>query len=75
VVDGGPDGATVRRARAGAAADLELDVAELGAVLLGGVSPAVLGRAGRIAERRPDALARFTRFVASDPPPLCTTHF
>jgi len=75
VLDGGPDGAAVRRARRGSPADVVLDVADLGALVLGGSSPSTLGRAGRIVEGRAGALARLDRFVASDPPPLCTTHF
>ncbi|MEV0718764.1 GNAT family N-acetyltransferase, partial [Asanoa sp. NPDC050611] len=38
-------------------ADLACDVLELGAIYLGGTSPAALGRAGRVREQRPGALA------------------
>jgi predicted acetyltransferase len=75
VLDGGPQGATVRRARRGARVDVALDVADLGAVVLGGSSPSTLGRAGRIVECTAGSLARLSRFVAADPPPLCSTHF
>ena len=59
----------------GAEPDLALDVATLGAAYLGGPRPSVLARAGRVDERTPGALGRADRMLASDPAPLCTTHF
>ena len=53
-VVGGPDGATATATDA--AADLSLDVRELGSVYLGGVSLASLAGAGLVAEHRPGAL-------------------
>jgi predicted acetyltransferase len=51
---GGPDGADV--SRAGTEADLALDVRDLGAAYLGGVSLAGLASAGLVTERTPGAL-------------------
>ncbi|MDO8107252.1 GNAT family N-acetyltransferase [Isoptericola sp. b441] len=51
---GGPDGAEVTATRA--RADLALDVRELGAAYLGGVSLAALASAGLVTERRAGAL-------------------
>jgi len=72
-LEGGPDGAACEPT--GAEPDLALDVADLGAVYLGGPRLAVLARAGRVAELAPGALSRADRMFASDPAPLCTTHF
>ena len=55
-IDGGPDGAACRRRDADVDVDLVLDAAELGAVLLGGVRPSVLARAGRVGVEDRDAL-------------------
>ena len=38
--------------------DIELDVAELGSIYLGGADPSLLTRAGRITERTPGAAVR-----------------
>ena len=73
VLEGGPDGASCEPT--GADADLALDVADLGAAYLGGVRPTVLARAGRVVELRPGALRLADAMLASDPAPLCTTHF
>jgi predicted acetyltransferase len=72
-LEGGPDGAAC--APATAAADLVLDIADLGAAYLGGASLASLARAERVTERTPGALLRADRMFAADPPPVCTTHF
>ena len=53
-VVGGPDGA--QAAHTDAAADLSLDVRELGSVYLGGVSLASLAGAGLVTEQRPGSL-------------------
>jgi len=73
LLEGGPDGAGCEPT--GADADLALDVADLGAAYVGGVRPTVLARAGRVVELRPGALRRADAMLASDPAPLCTTHF
>jgi predicted acetyltransferase len=75
LVEAGPSGADVRRAPSGEGPDVVMDVRELGAVVLGGTSAAVLARAGLIEERTPGAVARLNRFVLADPPPMCTTFF
>jgi predicted acetyltransferase len=72
-LEGGPGGATCESTRSGP--DLALDVADLGAAYLGGVSLASLARAERVAELTPGALLRADRMFASSPPPLSTTHF
>ncbi|MCP2257339.1 putative acetyltransferase [Streptoalloteichus tenebrarius] len=66
-----PDG--VRRTDA--PADLELDVAELGALYLGDVPPSVLASAGRIAVRDAAALARADRLFAVGGSPWCGSFF
>jgi predicted acetyltransferase len=72
-LEGGPDGATC--APVSADPDLALDVTDLGAAYLGGVSLASLARAERVAELTPGALLQADRMFAADPPPICTTHF
>lgn len=56
-------------------ADLHLDIAELGSVLLGGGSLRRLVRAGRVDERTPGAAARFDAIAAVDPLPWCWVRF
>ena len=58
-----------------AAPDVSMGVGELGALSLGGVSATTLVRAGRVVEHRPGAAHRLDVLLASDPPPLCLTHF
>jgi predicted acetyltransferase len=72
-LEGGPDGAACEPTTADP--DLALDVADLGAVYLGGASLATLARAERVAERTPGALLKADRMFSSTPPPVCTTHF
>jgi len=72
-LDGGPSGADC--ARTTFEPDVVLDVAALGAVYLGGVRFSTLGRAGRIREARPGALARADAMFTSDLAPWCSTHF
>ena len=72
VLEGGPGGAEC--ARGGGPPDLELDVAELGAALMGGSRLATLARAGRV-RGAPEAVARADRFFAWDPPPWCPEIF
>jgi predicted acetyltransferase len=51
------------------APDIECGVADIGAVYLGGTTWRTLGRAGRVKETRPGALAEADTMFASDPPP------
>lgn len=60
--------------RTDAAADVELDVASLGAVYLGGHRPTTLARAGLVAGA-PEALALADRLFAWDPLPWCPEDF
>jgi predicted acetyltransferase len=55
-LDGGPEGARCRPT--GAEPDLVVDVADLGATYMGGVSFDVLARAGRVLEEEPGTLQR-----------------
>lgn len=73
LVEGGPDGARCRRTDD--PADLAMSVVDLGALYLGGASPTVLARAGRIVERTPGALRRADVFFPSAPAPWCSTEF
>jgi predicted acetyltransferase len=72
-LDGGPDGADARRTRDDP--DLVLDVAELGGILLGGVRPSALARAGLVEERTPGALAVADAMFAVEPLPFSMTDF
>jgi predicted acetyltransferase len=72
-LDGGPVGAECHRTSDNP--DLALDVADLGAVYLGGNRFTTLAHAGRAAERTPGALVRADRIFASDPAPWCTQEF
>jgi len=74
VVAGGAGGAEAERTTR--AADLVLDVADLGSLYLGGVSAAALAVAGRIEERSPGAVEVADGFFGSGSTrPCCTTHF
>jgi predicted acetyltransferase len=57
------------------AADLQLDVADLAAVYLGGFTFASLGRAGRTTECVPDARARADAMFATTAAPWCAEVF
>lgn len=72
-VDGSGAAAVTRTS--GGSADLELDVAELGSVLLGGVSFASLRGAGRVIEATPGAAWRADSLFASDVSPYLTLGF
>ena len=72
-LDGGPDGAEARRTSD--EPDLVLGVAELGGILLGGVRPSALARAGLVDERTPGALAVADAMFAVDPLPFSMTDF
>lgn len=73
--DGAGAGATGVAERTDAPADLVLEVADLGAVYLGGVRFTELAGAGRIEERTPGSLALAGRMFASDRSPWCSTMF
>ncbi len=73
-LEGGPDGATCTRDD-GAAADLRLDVADLGAAYLGGVSFHLLAAGGRVEELTPGAAARADALFRTDRAPYCATTF
>lgn len=68
-LEASPDGATCVRVDA-ADPDVTLDINVLGSVYLGGVSPATLRSAGRIAEHRPGAVATMGRLLLNDPLPF-----
>lgn len=73
MLEGGPEGAQCRVTDA--AADLTLDVVDLGAAYLGGVRFSTLARAGRVVAQTPDALARADVMFLSEPTPWCATPF
>jgi predicted acetyltransferase len=68
-VEGGPDGATCRRADSDP--DLILDAATLSSSYLGTVSFRSMADAGRVAERTEGAVARADAMFASTPAPWC----
>jgi len=72
-LNGGPGGAEARRTTA--SPDLELDVAELGAVYLSGNRFRALQQARQIKELRPDSVARADAMFATDRAPWCPNHF
>jgi predicted acetyltransferase len=61
--------------RTDAEPDLALDVAELGAVFLGGTRLSALHRAGRVEERTPGAVVRTDAAFVWDPAPWCSFMF
>jgi predicted acetyltransferase len=72
-LDAGPDGATC--ARTADDPDLSVGVADLGALLLGGVAWATLHRASLVDEHSPGALARADALFRPERPPYCGTDF
>jgi predicted acetyltransferase len=72
-LDGGPDGAAARRSSD--EPDLVLPVASLGGMLLGGVRPSTLARAGLVEERTAGALAAADAMFAVEPQPFSMTDF
>ncbi len=72
-LEGGPDGAACHPSQG--PPDLAMDVADLGALYLGGVRASTLARAGRVKEVRGGALARADTMLASHPLPFCRTFF
>lgn len=67
--------ATVSRAESTTAPDLSMDVAELGSVWLGGISPEVLRQAALVTEHRSGAVAELGRMLAQDRPVHSMTGF
>ncbi|WP_309079920.1 GNAT family N-acetyltransferase [Zhihengliuella sp.] len=59
----------------GEEADLVLDASALASMYLGGVSPVLLARSGRVREIVPGAAERALRMFASAGPVHCLTHF
>ncbi len=72
-VQGGPDGAEVRRVTRDP--DLTLDIRELGAIYLGGVPLGLLQRAGLATERTTGAIAAITAGFAWSRLPFCPDFF
>jgi len=72
-LDAGPEGATATKTSEDP--DLALDVADLGAVYLGGFGFRDLHRAGRIAERSEGAVRRADALFATDRAPYCPEIF
>ncbi|HEX4493224.1 MAG TPA: GNAT family N-acetyltransferase [Acidimicrobiia bacterium] len=72
-LDGGPEGATCRATTADA--DLELGIATLGSIYLGGTRAELHAAAGRIVEHTPGAVARVDAMLASYPAPASPTWF
>ena len=71
---GGPDGATVDAAP-NAEPDLSLDIRELGAAYLGGISLAALGTAGLVTEHRAGALLAAAAAFSWPLAPVCSWIF
>ncbi|WP_346958173.1 GNAT family N-acetyltransferase [uncultured Arthrobacter sp.] len=69
------EGAAVVTEADGAGVDLELDVAALSSIYLGGVHPVTLAASGRIREQTPGAAFLAARMFAVERPPHCLTHF
>ena len=72
-IEGGASAASCKRSDR--EPDLELTVADLGAVYLAGNRFRSLHEAGRVIERHPGALARADLMFASDRVPWCPSHF
>lgn len=72
-VDGGPQAAECQRCDT--EPDLELDVAELAAIYLGGNRFRALQEAGRLNELRPGAVSRADAMFATDRAPWCPSFF
>jgi predicted acetyltransferase len=72
---GPADGGTPSCERTGAAADIVLPVAALGAGYLGGTRLGSLAAGGLVTERREGAVARLSAAMYSDPAPWCPSMF
>lgn len=73
--EGAPGETVATVERVSEPADLALDIADLGAIYLGGTRAGELAAAGRIEERTPGALRRLAAMFASDVAPWCSTMF
>jgi predicted acetyltransferase len=69
------NGLTAACVRASSAADLALDVTELGAAYLGGTRLGALAGAGLVAELRPGAARQLSAALSWDPSPWCPMVF
>lgn len=72
---GGPDGFAASCERTADPADLELDVAELGAAYLGGTKLSAPAGAGLVTEHRPGAVRELSAAMSWDPAPWCPLIF
>jgi predicted acetyltransferase len=72
-LQGGPDGAEVKPSRR--KPDLSMNVRELGAIYLGGVSPAALHRAGLVTEHTRGVVSRLAGAFTWDRLPYCNDYF
>lgn len=72
-LDGGPDGADVTRGSG--PAEVTVGLAELGAVILGGVRWRTLAAAGRVAEHAPGAVGRLDAMFTWPADPWCCQDF
>jgi predicted acetyltransferase len=72
---GGDGVATCVPAAEGSAADLALDVTQLGAAYLGGTRLAALAGAGLVTESRPGTVRQLSTALSWDPAPWCPTIF
>lgn len=72
-LEGSPEGAVCRRT--GREPDLSLQIEDLGAIYLGGVTPAALARAQRVREETPGSLGLATAMFGCVPAPWCPTRF
>jgi predicted acetyltransferase len=70
----GPDG-SVSCERTAEAADVSMDIRELGAAYLGGTRLGTLAAAGLVSEERPGTLARLSAAMSWDPVPWCPRIF
>ena len=73
--DRGGSGLAASCVPATTAADLALDVTELGAAYLGGTRLGALAGAGLVAERRPGAVRQLSAALSWDPAPWCPLIF
>lgn len=71
-LSGGPSGAECTRN--GRAADVRMSISDLGAIVLGGVAPSALARAGRI-DAGADLLPRLDAAFVTSPSPWGATNF
>jgi predicted acetyltransferase len=72
-LQGGPDGAEVKPSRR--RPDVSMNVRELGAIYLGGVSPASLRQAGLVTEQTSGSVGRVAAAFAWDRLPYCNDYF